>query len=121
MAYVDVEYYKNEYGGNIISDDELKQKLNKASDQIDTLTYNRIVAIGFENLSPFQQDKVKKAICYQADFIYQYGAYLDMPLSGYSAGSVSLSFKPQQGGGNIKTCDEVINLLRATGLTSRRL
>ena len=121
MSYVDESYYKNEYGGNIISDKEIKQKLNKASDQIDTLTYNRIVAIGFTNLTEFQKDKVKKSICYQADFMAQYGDYLDMPLSGYSAGSISLSFKAQEGGGGIKTSPEVQNLLKATGLTSRRL
>ncbi|WP_142414395.1 hypothetical protein [Hathewaya massiliensis] len=121
MSYVDNEYYKNEYGGNIISDKDLKQELNKASDQIDTLTYNRIVGIGFDNLTPFQQERVKKAVCYHADFIAQYGDYINMPLSGYSAGDISLSFKAKEGGGNIKTSDEVINLLRSTGLTSRRL
>lgn len=121
MAYVDIEYYKKEYGGNIISDEELNSKLSRASDQIDNLTYNRISAIGFDNLTEFQKDKVKKAVCYQADFMAQYGEYLDMPLSGYSAGSVSLSFNPKEGGGNTKTSDEVINLLRGTGLTSRRL
>lgn len=121
MSYVDEDYYKNEYGGNIISDKEIKQKLNKASDQIDSLTYNRVVAIGFDNLTEFQKDKIKKAICYHVDFVAQYGEYLDTPLSGYSAGDISLSFTPQQGGGNVKTSDEVTNLLRSTGLTSRRL
>lgn len=121
MAYVDSEYYKNEYGGNVLSDEDLKQKLSRASDQIDILTYNRIVAIGFDNLTSFQQERVKKAVCYQADFIAQYGEYINMPLSGFSAGDISLSFKPQQGGGNVKTSDDVINILRSTGLTSRRL
>lgn len=121
MAYVDEAFYKSEYNGSIISDSDLSQKLNRASDQIDSLTYNRIISIGFNNLTPFQQDRIKKAVCYHADFIAQYGDYLDMPLSGYSAGSISISLKAPEGAGNIKTTDAVLNLLKSTGLTSRRL
>ncbi|MHB8061259.1 MAG: head-tail connector protein, partial [Ruminiclostridium sp.] len=71
-------------------------------------------------LTTFQQDRVKKAVCAHADFIYQYGPYLNMPISGYSAGSISLSFKSVEVGG-IKTSEEVTNLLKATGLMDRRL
>lgn len=121
MIYADIAYYKNEYDGTIVCDEELNSILSRASNQIDNLTYNRIAAIGFDNLTEFQKNKIKKAVCYQADFLAQYGDYLDMPLSGYSVGDISLSFKAKEGGGNTKTSDEVINLLKATGLTSRRL
>lgn len=121
MAYADNDYYKNFYGGAVIPDEDLTRQLEKASDQIDSMTYNRIVVKGFENLTEFQQDRVKKSVCTHADFIYQYGAYLDMPLSGYSAGSISLSFNAKKAGGGIKTSQDVINLLKATGLIDRRL
>ena len=121
MYYADLEYYKNEYKGSIIPDEELARQIDKASDQIDSMTYNRIVSIGFDNLTPFQQNKIKKAVCSQADFLYQYGPYLEMPLTGYSAGSISLSFKPVEAGGDVKTSSEVMNLLKASGLTNRRL
>lgn len=109
------------HGDGLIPDDKLKKALSRSSDQIDSLTYNRIVAAGFDNLTPFQQKNVTKAVCQQSDFIYQYGDFLNMPLSGYSAGSVSLSFKAVEGAGGIQTTDSVANLLNATGLTSRRL
>lgn len=121
MVYVDAIYYNDTYKGSIIPADDLIKQLSQASDHIDSLTYNRIPAIGFENLTSFQQENIKKAVCRQADFIYQYGDYLNMPIGGYSAGSVSLSFKAVEGGGGIKTSDDVINLLKSTGLTSRRL
>lgn len=117
MSYVDSDYY-NQFSGLII--DKLDSKLEKATDQINSLTYNRIIGLGFENLTPFQQDKVKKAICIHADFIEQYGAYIDMPLSGFSAGSISVSFNAQRING-VTTTQEVLNYLGQTGLTCRRL
>ena len=120
MSYVDSSYYREEFKGKIIDDDNLENILERASDQIDVLTYNRIIGIGFENLSPFQQDKIKKAACLQAEFIEQYGEFINMPLSGYSAGSTSVSFNGSIVNG-ITTTKEVINYISQTGLNSRRL
>lgn len=120
MSYVDNIYYKESFGGTILSEEQIKQKLERASDQIDTLTYNRIVGKGFNNLTNFQQDKVKKAVCIHAEFIEQYGSYIDMPLSSFSAGSTSVSFNANKVNG-ITTTQEVINYLKQTGLTCRRL
>lgn len=120
MAYADAEYYRNTYGGTAIPNEELTRQLEKASDQIDSMTFNRIVSAGIDGLTEFQRSRVKKAVCAHADFQYQYGPYLDMPVIGYSAGSISLSFKTVVTGG-IKTSEEVINLLKTTGLMDRRL
>lgn len=109
------------YGKGLIPENELEKALANASDQIDSLTYNRIVAKKIQNLTEFQQTNIKKAVCQQADFVYQYGDYLEMPLSSFSAGSISMGFKAIEGGGGIKTSESVSNLLSATGLTSRRL
>lgn len=117
MTYADETYY-NAFSGLITTD--LNNKLEKASDQIDSLTFNRIVGIGFDNLTPFQQDKIKKAICIHADFIEQYGDYVNMPLTGFTAGSISLSFNAQKING-VTTTQEVVNYLSQTGLTCRRL
>jgi hypothetical protein len=120
MAYATADDY-DRYGSGSIPKGELDKALQRASDQIDSMTYNRIVACGFDGLTPFQRVNVTKAVCLQADFMYQYGDYLDAPLAGYSAGSVSLSFKSVEGAGGVRTTDAVIGLLRATGLTDRRL
>ena len=120
MSYVDKTYYKESFGGVILPEDHIVNKLERASDQIDTLTYNRIVGIGFDNLTEFQKDKVQKAVCIHAEFIEQYGEYINMPLSGFSAGSTSVSFNAEKVNG-ITTTQEVLNYLKQTGLTCRRL
>lgn len=117
MSCVDEEYYNN-FSGTIT--EKISSKLEKATDQINSLTYNRIVGIGFDNLTPFQQDKIKKAICIHADFNEKYGEYIDMPLSGFSAGSISLNLNVQKING-VTTTQEVLNYLNQTGLTCRRL
>ncbi|PWV97442.1 hypothetical protein DFQ01_12186 [Paenibacillus cellulosilyticus] len=120
MAYATADDYTL-YGNGSIPADMLERELQRASDQVDSLTYNRIVACGVDNLTPFQRANVAKAICQQADFMFQYGNYLNTPLTGYSAGSVSLSFKAVEGAGGIQTTEAVTGLLRATGLANRRL
>lgn len=120
MSYVDSTYYKDIFGGTILPDVSINQSLERASDQINTLTYNRIVGKGFNNLTEFQQDKIKKAVCIHAEFVEQYGDYIDMPLSGFSAGSTSVSFNANKVNG-ITTTQEVLNYLKQTGLTCRRL
>ncbi len=117
MCYVDEIFYKS-FNGLIT--EGLNNKLEKATDQINSLTYNRIVGIGFDNLTEFQKDKIKKAACLHADFMEQYGEYIDMPLSGFSAGSISVNFNAQRVNG-VTTTQEVLNYLKQTGLTCRRL
>lgn len=70
MVYVDSNYYKNVYGGSKIPDDVLDDYLKKASEKIDSLTYNRIVFITFNKLTPFQQEKVQNACCMCAEEKY---------------------------------------------------
>lgn len=120
MAYATAEDY-GQYGSGLIPPDELDKALQEASDQVDGLTFNRIAARGLGALTAYQQSTVKKAVCQQADFLYQYGDYLTMPLAGFSAGSVSLSFKAVNGAGGVQTTEAVASLLRATGLANRGL
>lgn len=120
MAYADASFYKTEYGGSAIPYEALAGHLSRASDQIDALTYNRIRARGFDNLTFFQQECIQKAVCAQAEFNAQYGAYADMPLTGYSIGDVSLSFVTEKVNG-VATTREVLQYLAQTGLSCRRL
>lgn len=119
MAYVDSDYYKNTYKGTVIPDDELDGKLELASNDINSLTFNRIVGIGFDNLTSFQQDKVKKAVCLQADFIYQYADFMNLPVDSYTAGSTSVSFGKDSNG--VRTPNTVMKYLGQTDLTCRIL
>lgn len=122
MSYATPTEYE-QYGNGLIPPEELEKALSRASDQIDRLTYNRIVARGFDKLTEFQQLNVTKAVCEQADYTYQYGDYLAMPMTGFGAGSISMSFGKGDGDseGIKKSPDEVIDLLMPTGLADRRL
>ncbi|MEY8001200.1 hypothetical protein AB8U03_13545 [Clostridium sp. Mt-5] len=119
MGYVDSNYYKNTFKGTIVPDSELDTQLGLASDNIDSLTYNSIIAAGFDSLTSFQQDKVQKAVCLQAEFLYQYGDFINLPVNNYSAGSISLNLG--NSGNGIKTPNTVIHYLKQTGLTCRIL
>ena len=120
MSYVDYQYYKDEFNGAVLDESNSKQRLERASDQVDSLTFNRIRAKGFDNLTEFQKDRIKKAVCIHAEFIEQYGDYINMPLNGFTAGSISVNFNAQKVNG-ITTTQEVLNYLNQTGLTCRRI
>ena len=120
MEYVDAGYYKETYKGTAILDN-LEQKLMFACSDIDTLTLNRIKAKGFEGLTEFQKEIVRRSVCLHADFTHQYGDMLNSPISGYSAGSTSVSFSKsnihtQEG---VVTSTRVMGYLGQTGLTTR--
>lgn len=90
--YADKEYYTETYGGSLIGEGELTRQLNKASRQIDTLTFCRIREIGFERLTAFQQDQIQYVTCLLADFIYENRDELESMLSSYGINGVSMTF-----------------------------
>lgn len=71
--YVDKDYYLEIFNGSLLLDEEINKNLELAQEKIDSITHNRIVAIGFTNLTEFQKDKISKAICYQAEYIKKNG------------------------------------------------
>lgn len=91
--YVDEKYYFDEFKGNKIPKDEVEKYLKLAQEKIDSITYNRIVAIGFSNLTVFQQEKIRDAICYQAEYIYSngYNSEDNRDISSYSVLDISVS------------------------------
>lgn len=91
--YVDKKYYSAEFKGNKVPIDEIEKYLRLAQEKIDSITFNRIVAIGFNNLTKFQQEKIKDAICYQAEYIYVngYNNEDNRDVSSYSVLDISVS------------------------------
>ena len=122
--YADEEYYLTAYGGTTIPSDQLKKNLNKASRQIDTLTFCRINGIGFDNLTAFQQSQIRYVNCMLADFLFENEDELETMLASYGINGVSMSFG--QGvnmvrmGGVILRSDIYAELIK-TGLCCRRL
>ena len=122
MPYADATFYSNTFKGSMIPEDELEKQLNLASMDIDSLTYNRIGGeTGLAMLTPFQKAMVEQAVCLHAEYMYEYGSFLDSPLGGYSAGSTSVSLKNTgiAGQNGVNTSRRVFNILRQTGLTVR--
>ena len=91
--YVDEDYYSNVFEGTLIPDYEIEKYLELAQEKIDSITKNRIVAIGFDNLTDFQKEKISKAICYQAEYIYEngYNNENSRDITSYSVLDISVS------------------------------
>ena len=91
--YINKEYYSNTFKGKTMPNEDIEKYLELAQEKIDSITYNRIVAIGFNNLTEFQKEKISKAICYQAEYIFKNG-YNDennRDISSYSVLDISVS------------------------------
>lgn len=81
-----------ELGYNDIPAEDLQKFLIKASRQVDTLTFNRIVALGFEKLTDFQKNIIQTFICEHAGFLYENNDELSSTLSKYSINGVSMEW-----------------------------
>ncbi len=99
----------------------LEALLERASDQADAVCFGRIRRKGFDKLTQFQQEKIKKAVCLHAAFLQSYGQALESPLESYGINGVSMSFASdrvvRQGGAVVSS--EVYSLLSQTGLAQR--
>lgn len=123
ISYADRDYYERVSGE--IETDDLEKRLLNASRHIDTLTFNRIVAIGYENLTEFQKDVIRLVVCNQVDFEAENESLINSVLSSYSINGVSMGINA--GGWNVTVQDGVIMradnyaMLEQTGLCCRRL
>ena len=123
--YVNKEYYLNDFKGNILSDDEVEKYLKLAQEKIDSITFNRIVKIGFDKLTEFQKEKIKESICYQAEYIFEngYNNENNRDIASYSVLDISVS---KDNSSNNKTIAQKENMseiaydyVHKTGLDSK--
>ena len=124
MLYADYEYYSQTYNGTVPKE-EAEKALKQACRHIDTLTYNRIVGKGFENLTEFQQGIIKECACMMADFEHSNSEMINSLINSYSLNGVSVSFGGE--GANYALVSGIVvqrdtySYLGQTGLTSRNL
>lgn len=64
----------------------------KASRMIDTLTYNRIIGAGFDNLTDYQKETIIECCCEIIQFYDEYADMLDTVLKSYGINGVSMQF-----------------------------
>lgn len=95
--------------------------IRKAEEDIDNLTYRRIAKTGFDNLSEFQQERVKAACCRQVVFLSVYGDLVASPFKSYGINGVSITLDEanlvRQNGAAVSA--EVYSALLPTGLLYR--
>lgn len=121
MDYVTAQEYA-QLGYTTVPSDQLEKFLHEASRNVDTLTFNRIVARGFDRLTDFQQEIVQEVVCKQADFLYENADAIASILDSYSINSVSMKFGS---GFNVDVAEgvpmqkTVYSILKQTGLCWR--
>ena len=122
--YASVEYYKTTYKGNL-EDESIDKALQQASRHIDTLTYNRIVGIGFDNLTEYQQGIIKECECLMADWEYDNADYINSMLSSYSLNGASMSFSGSSASAfvtnGVAVSRDIYSHLQKCGLCTRSL
>lgn len=122
MAYAEESYYREKFS-NAIPEEELAGNLEKASRQIDTLTFCRIRGIGFDNLTNFQKEQIRYVNCLLADFLYENADELNTMLSSYSINGVSMSFSSSENISKVQGLlirNDIYEELKKTGLCDRR-
>lgn len=121
-AYADEDFYTKEYRGNPL--ENLERRLVEASFQVDKMCYGRIRGRGFENLTEYQKDLIRRAVCAHAEFLDQYGEAMNAPMAGYSILDVSISFDKNKIGemlNGVSSSRDTVDYLNQTGLTVRIL
>lgn len=106
--YVSTEEYAN-LGFDLVPPSDLNKFLIKASRDIDTLTFNRIVG-RFDDLTDFQKEIIKAVVCEQADFLYENNDALTSILSSYDINGVRMVF----GGGAYASVENGVPIENAT-------
>ena len=118
--YADLEYYTNTYCGKL-PEEEAERALEQASTHIDILTYRRIVGVGFDNLTPFQQDTVKEVCCMMADFESANASMINSLINSYSINGASINFSGESANcqlvNGVVVQKDVYAYLSQTGLT----
>lgn len=120
--YAAPEYYHNIYKGTAIPEEQLYKALKQSSRHIDSLTYNRIMSRGISNLTDFQQEVIRDAVCQQAEFEYENADLIDTVLSGYSLNGASVQFGESwnvRADKGVAMKKDVYSLLEQTGLCCR--
>lgn len=123
-TYLTADDYFNSYQGSVLSEDEAERALLRASRHVDTLTFNRIVAIGFEHLTPFQQMHIRDVVCVLAEFEKENEDLICSAFSSYSINGVSMNLANST---NVVIQNGVVipsmlySQLEQTGLTNRVL
>lgn len=119
-------YYTGNYDYTIrIPDANVASAIYTASRHIDSLTFNRIIGRGYDNLTDLQKEVLDMVCAKQAEFEHENADLLESVLSTYSINGVSMGLDAN--GWNLMVQNGVVmqrstyELLKQTGLCCRSL
>ena len=69
MAYADYDFYTESYYGNVVPETDFPRLAERASDFVDTMTFDRLV--GGLPANEYSQKRIKKVVCSLAELMYQ--------------------------------------------------
>ena len=119
--YLTYEEY-TEMGGNTLPQNEASNFLKRASREIDSLTFNRILQFGgIDKLTDFQKEIIKECTAAIADFDYDNFDMLNSAYKSYSINGVSMTFGDGLAVANISGIfvpTSTYRFLSQTGLTN---
>lgn len=69
MAYADYDFYTTSYFGSVVPEADFPRLAERASDFVDTMTFDRLVD-GLPT-NEHSQKRIKKAVCSLAELMYQ--------------------------------------------------
>ena len=69
MAYADYEFYTTSYFGSVVPETDFPRLAERASDFVDTMTFDRLVD-GLPT-NEHSQKRIKKAVCSLTELMYQ--------------------------------------------------
>ena len=114
--YADKEFYRNDFMGYTIEDDEeLNRLLKRASFVVDQVTNYKLKSIEFETLDPFFQEQVKLATCSQAEHFAKSGGVDAVSYDDITSVQVG-NFQYQSSSGGQVITNDVYSFLKPTGL-----
>ena len=123
--YLTIEEYKRLSDGETdssLTEKTLLKNITLAELKIDELTFNRIPHIGFDNLTEFQKDKIKRAVCEQTDYITENG-YEETQVQSFDVLDISVTMA-QDGSSQadrLHVSPVALAFLKQTGLMCRRI
>lgn len=122
-SYVNCEDFLKMFPNSSIPQNEIMIYLEAASSDVDSMTFNRITACGFDNLTAFQKEKVRSAVCRQAAFRYENAELFESAIQSYSINGVSVTYDKSRilNIGDTVTSPVIFSVIKQSGLCCRRL
>lgn len=125
-AYVDEDYYMDEYEGSSVNTEDFSRFAKRASELIDILTDYQIPKIGLDKFSDLVQELVKKACCAQIEYYQLEGINVNVNGAPRTSQSVSIGDYSQSGSSGStnnqasRVSPACLTFLDGTGLLRKR-